>query len=60
VGLPLVLVKRARGDLLDRWRQRWQSSVRRYANLEICQLIMPWSSPAMLFCRSELKTTAST
>jgi 3'-phosphoadenosine 5'-phosphosulfate sulfotransferase (PAPS reductase)/FAD synthetase len=59
VGLPLVVTKRKQGDLLDRWRQRWQSNVRRYANLEICRLILPWSSPAMLFCRSELKAAIS-
>ena len=59
VGLPLVVVKRQKGDLLDRWRERWQSNIRRYAALEICQLILPWSSPSMLFCRSELKTSIS-
>jgi 3'-phosphoadenosine 5'-phosphosulfate sulfotransferase (PAPS reductase)/FAD synthetase len=58
-GLPLVVVRRQKGDLLDRWRERWQSNVRRYATLEICQLILPWSSPKMLFCRSELKTAIS-
>jgi 3'-phosphoadenosine 5'-phosphosulfate sulfotransferase (PAPS reductase)/FAD synthetase len=56
VGLPLVVVRRQKGDLLDRWKNRWASNVARYAALSCVQLILPWSSPAMLFCRSELKT----
>lgn len=59
VGLPLVVVKREKGDLLDRWRERLESTRLRYANLEVCKLLLPWSSPAMLFCRSELKTAIS-
>lgn len=55
LGLELVVVRRAAGDLLDRWKMRWQNNVTRYANLETVCLVLPWSTPSMLFCRSELK-----
>jgi 3'-phosphoadenosine 5'-phosphosulfate sulfotransferase (PAPS reductase)/FAD synthetase len=55
LGMELVVVRRQAGDLLDRWRVRWQNNVARYANLEAVRLILPWSTPGMLFCRSELK-----
>lgn len=51
----LVVVRRQAGDLLARWQVRWQNNVARYANLETVRLILPWSTPSMLFCRSELK-----
>jgi 3'-phosphoadenosine 5'-phosphosulfate sulfotransferase (PAPS reductase)/FAD synthetase len=56
LGLELVTVRRQAGDLLDRWRGRWQNNVTRYRNLECVKLILPWSTPAMRFCTSELKT----
>ena len=55
LGLELVVVRRQAGDLLDRWQVRWRNNVARYANLETVRLILPWSTPSMLFCRSELK-----
>lgn len=55
LGLELVVVRRQAGDLLDRWWVRWRNNVERYANLETVRLILPWSTPNMLFCRSELK-----
>ena len=55
LGLELVVVRRLAGDLLDRWQVRWRNNVERYANLETVRLILPWSTPSMLFCRSELK-----
>src|SRR6266702_3697798 len=55
LDLPLVVVRRQAGDLLDRWRVRWQNNCERYANLETVRLILPWSTASMLFCRSELK-----
>jgi 3'-phosphoadenosine 5'-phosphosulfate sulfotransferase (PAPS reductase)/FAD synthetase len=57
LGLDLVVVRRQAGDLLDRWQVRWRNNVERYANLETVRLILPWSTPSMLFCRSELKAT---
>jgi 3'-phosphoadenosine 5'-phosphosulfate sulfotransferase (PAPS reductase)/FAD synthetase len=56
LGLELVIVRRGAGDLMDRWESRWASSVRRYASLETVTLVLPWSTPSMRFCTSELKT----
>ena len=55
LGLELVVVRRQAGDLLARWQVRWRNNVARYANLETVRIILPWSTPSMLFCRSELK-----
>ncbi len=55
LGLELVVVRRAAGGMMERWEQRWRDNVRRYANLECVKLILPWSTPAMRFCTSELK-----
>lgn len=55
LGMELVVVKRQAGDLLDRWKVRWNNNCQRYANLECVKLILPWSTASMLFCRSELK-----
>lgn len=55
LDLELIVVRRKSGDMLDRWRQRWRDNVERYASLECVQLILPWSTPSMRFCTSELK-----
>jgi 3'-phosphoadenosine 5'-phosphosulfate sulfotransferase (PAPS reductase)/FAD synthetase len=56
LGLDLVVVRRRKGDLLDRLWQRWQGNVQRYAELSCVKLILPWPTAAMRFCTSELKT----
>lgn len=56
LGLELIVVRRAKGDMMDRWEQRWADNVARYASLSCVQLILPWSTPDMRFCTSELKT----
>lgn len=56
LGIELLIVRRAKGDMMDRWEQRWADNVRRYQQLECVQLILPWSTPGMRFCTSELKT----
>jgi len=56
LGVELIVVRRKAGGLLERWESRWQSSVRRYENLETVTLVLPWSTPSMRFCTSELKT----
>lgn len=56
LGYSLVTVKRRAGDMLDRWETRWENNTQRYANLECVKLILPWSTPSMRFCTSELKT----
>jgi 3'-phosphoadenosine 5'-phosphosulfate sulfotransferase (PAPS reductase)/FAD synthetase len=55
LDMELVVVKRAKGDMMDRWLQRWDDNVKRYAELSCVRLILPWSTPAMRFCTSELK-----
>lgn len=56
LGWELVVVRRAAGDLLQRWETRWENNVQRYADLRCVRLILPWSTPGMRFCTSELKT----
>jgi 3'-phosphoadenosine 5'-phosphosulfate sulfotransferase (PAPS reductase)/FAD synthetase len=60
MGWELVTVRRAAGDMLARWEGRWAANVRRYAELECVKLILPWSTPSMRFCTSELKTAVIT
>lgn len=55
VGIDLIVTRRTAGDLLARWEQRWQNNVARYVSLECVKLILPWSTPAMRFCTSEMK-----
>ncbi len=56
LDIELVVVKRKAGDLLDRWKVRWANNCARYASLSCVKIILPWSTPAMRFCTSELKT----
>jgi len=55
-GLELITVKRAAGDMMDRWLVRWRNNIRRYQTLQCVKVILPWSTPSMRFCTSELKT----
>jgi hypothetical protein len=50
------IVARPAGGLMDRLRSRWRANLRRYIELECVELILPWATPAMRFCTSELKT----
>ena len=56
LGLELLTVRRPSGDMMDRWLGRWDNNVARYTDLGCVKLILPWSTPAMRFCTSELKT----
>jgi 3'-phosphoadenosine 5'-phosphosulfate sulfotransferase (PAPS reductase)/FAD synthetase len=56
LGVELVVVGRKAGGLMDRWAQRWANNVARYRELSCVKLILPWSTPSMRFCTSELKT----
>lgn len=56
LGLELVVVRRNAGDMMDRWLVRQSNNVERYADLSCVKLILPWSTPGMRFCTSELKT----
>lgn len=55
LGLELIVVRRKAGDMLARWRKRWENNVARYRDLSCVRLILPWSTPSMRFCTSELK-----
>jgi len=52
----LLVARRAAGGMMKRWQGRWANNVRRYANLECVKVILPWSTPSMRFCTSELKS----
>lgn len=56
LGWELITVRRAAGDMIDRWQARWNANVARYRQLDCVKLIMPWSSASQRFCTSELKT----
>lgn len=56
LGYELIVKRRAAGDLMDRWLKRWSNNVARYTDLSCVKLILPWSTPSMRFCTSELKT----
>ena len=42
--------------MMERWEGRWSNNVKRYEDLSCAKLILPWSTPSMRFCTSELKT----
>lgn len=52
LGAELIVVRRNRGDLMDRWESRWQSSVTRYQDLSTVTLVPCWSTPSLRFCTS--------
>ncbi len=57
LGLELLVVRREQGDMMDRWLQRWRDNMRRYGDLSCVKVILPWSTPSMRFCTSELKVS---
>lgn len=57
LNMELQTVARAAGGMMERWESRWASSKRRYLALECVKVILPWSTPSMRFCTSELKTS---
>lgn len=56
LGWELVTVRRAAGGMMERWGTRWENNVARYNSLSCVKLILPWSTPSMRFCTSELKS----
>jgi 3'-phosphoadenosine 5'-phosphosulfate sulfotransferase (PAPS reductase)/FAD synthetase len=56
LGLELLTVRREAGDMMDRWLVRWSNNCERYRTLRCVKKILPWSTPAMRFCTSEMKT----
>ncbi|MCR5942593.1 phosphoadenosine phosphosulfate reductase family protein [Ochrobactrum sp. XJ1] len=57
LSVELVTVRRNQGGLMERWESRWRSNVLRYENLGTVTLVPCWSTPAMRFCTSELKSS---
>lgn len=55
IGWELVTCSRKAGGMMQRWRSRWESSRRRYIDMETVAVVLPWSTPSMRFCTSELK-----
>lgn len=55
IGWELVTTRRAAGGMMERWQSRWESSITRYLDLRTVALVLPWSTPALRFCTSELK-----
>lgn len=55
IGWELITTRRPAGGMMERWEARWESSKRRYLELSTVALVLPWSTPAMRFCTSELK-----
>lgn len=60
IGWELITVQRKAGDMLARWEGRWANNVARYQELSCVKLILPWSTPSMRFCTSELKVDVIT
>lgn len=56
LGWELLVVQRKAGGMMERWETRWANNLARYSALECVKLILPWSTPSMRFCTSELKT----
>lgn len=56
IGWELVVVQRKAGGMMERWEGRWANNLARYLSLDCVKLILPWSTPSMRFCTSELKT----
>jgi 3'-phosphoadenosine 5'-phosphosulfate sulfotransferase (PAPS reductase)/FAD synthetase len=57
LDVELIVTRREKGDMMDRWEQRWADNVARYAALSCVRLILPWSTPDMRFCTSEMKAS---
>lgn len=55
LGMELMTVRRNAGDMMERWEGRWRNNVARYTDLSCVKMILPWSTPSMRFCTSELK-----
>lgn len=56
LGVELIVTRRPAGGMMKRWLTRWNNNVQRYADLSCVKVILPWSTPTMRFCTSELKS----
>jgi len=55
LGLPLMIVRRERGDLVSVWEQRYSDGLPAYRSLEQVRLRGPWSGPGQKFCQPAMK-----
>ncbi len=55
LGLELITVRRAAGDLADRMEDRWRRIKARYGRMALLRMMSPWPSAAMRYCTSETK-----
>lgn len=55
IEAPLKIVRHSKHDMISRWEQRFENGKRRYENLEVFNLIGPWSSASLRFCTAEMK-----
>ncbi len=55
-GCELMVVRRPAGGMMARWLGRWSNNLARYRSLSCVRVILPWSTPSMRFCTSELKS----
>src|SRR5208282_2395740 len=55
LNMELVVVRRKAGDMIQRWESRLENNLKRYLNLSCVKLILPFSTPALRFCTSEMK-----
>ncbi len=55
LNMELVVVRRKAGDMIQRWESRWTSNLQRYLELSCVKLILPFSTPSLRFCTSEMK-----
>lgn len=56
LDIPLVVVRRQAGGMIERWEKRWVDNFERYQSARCLRTILPWSTASMRFCTSELKT----
>ena len=56
LGVELIVTRRAAGGMMKRWIGRWKNNLKRYADMSCVKIILPWSTPSMRFCTSELKS----
>lgn len=55
LGLPLIVVRRRQGDMVDMWRQRYDDGLALYRSLDLVMLRGPWSSASQRFCTAGMK-----
>lgn len=54
-GLPLIVVRRPKGDLVSVWQQRYDDGLPDYDALRRVRLRGPWSGPGQKFCQPAMK-----